>query len=197
MLPPGWSPLVLLFPSLPVPLRIVLSAPTIIGITITFIFHSFFSSLVRFGIYVSFYFLLFSLSGFLLKQKPQSDRLSFFFPPEKFEWLILQYGFLGLYMLLIRVVKFELLTRLPVDYHAHQVVSSLILFWANLLHSLIMWLFISSRSPHNLHLLFCHVSSIFFFNIVGSNGVVFDDVRRDSVSFIRFFFLAMFKSFFS
>ena len=28
-------------------------------------------------------------------------------------------------------------------------------FCANLLHSLIMWLLVSSLSPHNLHLLFC------------------------------------------
>ena len=34
-------------------------------------------------------------------------------------------------------------------------------FCANLLHSLIMWLMISSLSPHSLHLLFCCVLSIF------------------------------------
>ena len=33
-------------------------------------------------------------------------------------------------------------------------------FCANLLHSLIMWLIVSSLSPHNLHLLFCCVLSI-------------------------------------
>ena len=33
-------------------------------------------------------------------------------------------------------------------------------FCANLLHSLIMWLIVSSLSPHNLHLLFCCVFSI-------------------------------------
>ena len=33
-------------------------------------------------------------------------------------------------------------------------------FCANLLHSLIMWLVVSSLSPHSLHLLFCCVLSI-------------------------------------
>ena len=33
-------------------------------------------------------------------------------------------------------------------------------FCANLLHSLIMWLMVSSLSPHNLHLLFCCVLSL-------------------------------------
>ena len=33
-------------------------------------------------------------------------------------------------------------------------------FCANLLHSLIMWLMVSSLSPHSLHLLFCCVLSI-------------------------------------
>ena len=42
---------------------------------------------------------------------------------------------------------------------------SLVLYspWANLLHSLIMWLIVSSLSPYNLHLLFCCVLSIFAF----------------------------------
>ena len=34
-------------------------------------------------------------------------------------------------------------------------------FTANLVHSVIIWLIISSLSPHNLHLLFCCVLSIF------------------------------------
>ena len=57
----GWSPLVLLFPSLPVPLPIilatVLSVPITIVITITFIFRSFFRSLA-----MSRFLSLFSLS---------------------------------------------------------------------------------------------------------------------------------------
>ena len=51
----------------------------------------------------------------------------------------------------------------------------------NLLHSLIMWLMVSSLSPHNLHLLFCCVLSILAF---GSYGVVL------CCYWERFFFLS-------
>ena len=34
-------------------------------------------------------------------------------------------------------------------------------FYANLLHLLIIWLMVSPLSPHNLHLQFCYVLSIF------------------------------------
>ena len=43
-------------------------------------------------------------------------------------------------------------------------------FCANLLHSLIVWLIVSSLSPHSLHWLFCWVLSILAF-IIGSYGV--------------------------
>ena len=46
-------------------------------------------------------------------------------------------------------------------------------FFTNMLHLLIMWLIVSSRSPHNLHLLFCCVLSILsYFDIIGPYGVV-------------------------
>ena len=41
-----------------------------------------------------------------------------------------------------------------------QLCLTLYSFCANLLHSLIMWLIVSSLSPHSLHLLFCCVLSI-------------------------------------
>ena len=50
---------------------------------------------------------------------------------------------------------------------------------ANLLHSLIMWLIVSSISTHNLHLLFCCVLFIF----------ALTTIRRDLVSLLRFSFL--------
>ena len=39
-------------------------------------------------------------------------------------------------------------------------------FGANLLHSLIMWLIVSSLSPHNLHLLFCCILSVLTWIII-------------------------------
>ena len=45
-------------------------------------------------------------------------------------------------------------------------------FNANLLYSLIMWLMVSSLSPHNLHLLFCRVLSILTLILLVAYGVV-------------------------
>ena len=44
-------------------------------------------------------------------------------------------------------------------------------FCANLLHSLIMWLMVSSLSPHNQHLLFC-CSVYSCFDMIGSYSIV-------------------------
>ena len=43
------------------------------------------------------------------------------------------------------------------DHHAHKVLYSL---WANILYSIIMWLIVSSLSPHNRHLLLSCVFSV-------------------------------------
>ena len=64
---------------------------------------------------------------------------------------------------------------------------------ANLLHSLIMWMIVSSLSPHNLHLLF-FASLLFSFHIVLL--VLFCAAsRRDVVSFLRFSFLSLVQVF--
>ena len=58
------------------------------------------------------------------------------------------------------MVKFKCLAHFPVNHLADPVVSRLILLCANLRHSLIMGLIVSSLSPHSLHLLFCWILSI-------------------------------------
>ena len=58
------------------------------------------------------------------------------------------------------MVKFKFLAHFPVDHLPTQSRLTLYSFCANLLHSLIMLLIVSSLSPHNLHLLFCCVLSI-------------------------------------
>ena len=63
-------------------------------------------------------------------------------------------------------------------------------FCASLLHSLIMWLIVSSLSLHNLHLLFLLCLIYSYFDMVGPYGVVFAAVRRDPVSLLRFPFLS-------
>ena len=63
-------------------------------------------------------------------------------------------------------------------------------FCANLLHSLIMWLIVSSLSQHSLHLLFCRVLSILALIWLILIALSCAAIRRDSVSFLRFPFLS-------
>ena len=57
-------------------------------------------------------------------------------------------------------------------------------FCSNLLRLLIMWLIVSSLSPHNLHLLFCWVLSIFALIWLVLMALSCADIRRDSVSLV-------------
>ena len=66
-------------------------------------------------------------------------------------------------------------------------------FCANLLHSLIMWLMVSSLSLHSLHLLFCCVLSILtliWLVLTALFFYFFAAIRRDSVSLSKFPFLS-------
>ena len=54
------------------------SATTIIGITLTLIFHTFFSSLARSKNFSLFHFILFSLCSFPEQQNSQDGKFSFF-----------------------------------------------------------------------------------------------------------------------
>ena len=63
-------------------------------------------------------------------------------------------------------------------------------FCANLLHSLIMWLMVSYRSPHNLHLLFCCVLFILALIWLVLIALFCDAIRRDSLSLSKFPFLS-------
>ena len=59
-------------------------------------------------------------------------------------------------------------------------------FCANLLHSLITWLIVSSLLPHSLHLLFCCDLSILVLIWVVLMALFCAAVRRDSVSLLKF-----------
>ena len=63
-------------------------------------------------------------------------------------------------------------------------------FCANLLHSLIMGLMVSSLSPHSLHLLFCWVLSILALIWLVLIALFCAAIKRDSVSLLRFPFLS-------
>ena len=67
-------------------------------------------------------------------------------------------------------------------------------FYANLLHSLIMWLMVSSLSPYNLHFLFCCVLSILALIWLVLMALLCAAIRRDSVSLLKFPFLAAFSA---
>ena len=58
-----------------------------------------------------------------------------------------------------------------------------------MLHSLIMWLIVSSLSSHNLHLPFCYVLFTFALTKFVLMALFCAAIRRDSVSLLRFLFL--------
>ena len=62
-------------------------------------------------------------------------------------------------------------------------------FGASLLHSHIMWLIVSSLSPHNQHLLFYCVLSILTLILLVLMALFCAVIRRDSVCLLRFPFL--------
>ena len=68
-------------------------------------------------------------------------------------------------------------------------------FCASLLNSLIMWLMVSSLSPHSLHLLFCCVLSILALIWSVLMALFCVAIRRDSVSLLRFPFLSQVQVF--
>ena len=69
-------------------------------------------------------------------------------------------------------------------------------FCANLLHSLIMWLIVSSLSPHSLHLLFCCILSILALIWLVLMALSCAAIWRDSVSLLKFPFLSQVQVFF-
>ena len=60
----------------------------------------------------------------------------------------------------------------------------------NLLHSLIIWLMVSSLSSHSLHLLFCWVLSILALIWLVLMAPSCAAIRRDSLSLLKFSFLS-------
>ena len=89
----------------------------------------------------------------------------------------------------VGIVKFKFLAHFPEDYLATQSWLALYSFCANLLHSLIMWLIVSSLSPQSLHLLFCCVLSILALIWLVLMALFCAAIRRDSVSLLKFPFL--------
>ena len=156
-----------------------------ICIIVTFMFHSFFNSLARsrylsffshsfsfilwsavtakltivqvLSLFFFFFFLIIIRSGLLVEIrwsvcKSKSQRSLYVSLSRTAARLCIYHLFVWSNLNFLRI---SLWITLPT--HSCLVLYS---FWANLLHSLIMWLMVSSLSPHNLHLLFRCVLSI-------------------------------------
>ena len=158
-------------------------APITTGITVTLMFHSFFNSLTR-SKYLYFFSLSVLLCGQPGQQSPQFGKfsLSFF----SFLLTIFRSGRLAkisgsvciskpqssLYVSFsgtdsgLCIYHLFVWSNFTFLHNSHWItlptLSCLVLysFCASLLHSLIMWLIVSSLSQHNLHLLFSCVWSI-------------------------------------
>ena len=190
------------------PLVTVPKAPITIGIIVTFMFHSFFNSLARsrysslFSYSFSFilwsagtakstilqvlFFLLIIIRSSLLAE------IRLYVCRSKSHWsLCVLFSRIGtglfIYHLLVwsnfNFLHFSHGITLPTQ-------SCLVLysFCANLLH-LLMWLMVSSLSPHSLHLLFCCVLSVLVLIWLILMALFCAAIRRDSVSLLRFPFL--------
>ena len=195
------------------PLVTVPKAPITIGIIVTFMFHSFFNFLAR-----SRYLSLFSHSfSFILwsASTAKSTNLQIFF--SFFLLIIIKSGLLAEIRWSIGISKshrslcvsflrtgaglciYHLLAWSNVNFlHISQWITlptlsylALYPFCANLLHSLIMWLMVSSLSPHSLHLLFCCVLFILALIWLVLMALFCAAIRRNSVSLLKFPFLSL------
>ena len=163
------------------PLVIVPNAPITIGTIVTFMFHSFFNSLAR-SRYLSFFSLSFRFILWSAGTSKSTILQILFF----FLLIIMRSGLLARIRWSVCMLKShwslcESFSRTGAGlciYHLFvwsnwnflhislwitlptQSCLALYSFCANLLHSLIMWLIVSSLSPHSLHLLFCCVLSV-------------------------------------
>ena len=185
-------------------------APITISIIVTFMFHSFSHSLAR-SRYLSFFSHSFS---FILWSAgtAKSTILQILF----FVLIIIRLGFMAKIRWSVCTSKshrslcvsfprtgaglciYHLLIWSNLNFlHISQGItgstqSSLVLysFCCNLLHSLIMWLMVSSLSPHKRHLLFCCVLCILVLVWLVLIALFCAAIRRDSISLLRFPFLS-------
>ena len=193
------------------PLVIVPKAQITIGTIVTFMFHSFFNLLARsryLSIFAhSFRFILLSAGT----EKSTILQILFFF------FIIIRSGLLAWIRWSVCTLKYHSILCISFSrtsaglctYHLFvwskwyflyisqgttlptQSCLALYSFCANLLHSLIMWLIVSSLLPHSLHLLFCCVLSILALIWLVLMALSCAAIRRDSVSLLKFPFLSL------
>ena len=196
------------------PLVTVPNAPITIGTIVTFMFHSFFNSLAR-SRYLSFFslsfrFILWSAGTakstilqilFLLLIIIRSGLLA------RIRWsvcmlkshrsLCKSFSRTGAGLCIYHLFVWSNLNFLHISQWITLPTQSCLALYscANLLHSLIMWLIVSSLSLHSLHLLFCCVLSILALIWFVLMALSCAAIRRNSVSLLRFPFLSQVQVF--
>ena len=185
-------------------------APITIGIIVTFMFHSFFNSLAR-----SKYLSLFSNSfSFILWSAGTAKStilliFLFFFVDYYKVWflaeirwcvcmskshrsLCVSFSKTGAGLCIYHLLVWSNLNFLHISQGMTLPTQSCVALYsyANLLHSLIMWLMVSSLSPHSLHLLFCCVLSILALIWLVLMALFCTAIRKDSASLLKFPFLS-------
>ena len=200
----GWSSLVRQLPSPLVPLAIT------IDIIVTCMFHSFFSSLAR-SRYLSFFshsfsFILWSAgtamstilqvlfvlliiikSGLLAGIRWSVCMLKF-----HRSWLM-AFSRTGAGLFIYHLLVWSNLNFLHISQWITLPTQSCLALYSlctNLQHSLIIWLMVSSLSPHSLHLLFCWVVSILALIWLVLMALSCAAIRSDSVALLKFPFLS-------
>ena len=197
------------------PLVTVPNAPITIGIIVTFMFHSFFNSLTR-SRYLSFFSHSFSFTLWSAGTvKPTILKILFFLliiirsgllaeirgsvcTSKSYRSLCGSFSRTGAGLCIYHLLAWPNLNFLHISqWITLPTQSCLVLysFCANLLHSRIMWLMVSSLSPHNRHLLFCCVLSILVLIWLVLMALFCSAVRRDFVSLLRFPFLSQVRVF--
>ena len=186
------------------------NAPITIGIIITCMFHSFFNSLAR-SRYLSvfshsfnyiqwlagtakstilqvLFFLLIIIRSGLLAEIRWSVCMS-----KSHRSLCVSFSRTGAGLCIYHLFVWSNLNFLHISQWITLTTQSCLVlysFSANLLHSLIMWLMVSSLSPHRLHLLFCWALSILTLIWLVLTALSCATIRRDSVSLLKFPFLS-------
>ena len=194
------------------PLVIVTKAPITICTIVTFMFHSFFNSLAR-SRYLSFFshsfrFILWSAGTakstilqillIIIRSGLRAGIRWSVCMLKSHKRLCVSFSRTGAGLFIYHLLVWSDLDFLHISQWITLPTKSclaLYSFYANLLHSLIMWLIISSLSPHSLHLLFCCVLSILALILLVLMALYCAAIRRDSISLLRFPFLSQVQVF--
>ena len=192
------------------PLVTVPKAPITIGIIVTFMFHSFFQFSSKVEVFILIFTVIQFYSVFSRDSKVDNFASSFFLliiirsgllaeirwsvcTSKSHRSLCVSFSRTGVGLCIYHLLAWSNLSFLHISQWITLATQSCLLlysFYANLLHSLIMWLMVSFLSPQSLHLLFCCVLSILVLIWLVLMALFCAAIRRDSVSLLKFPFLS-------